>query len=137
MASLLLLQALSSLCTWQELWQTKPLVCGAQESYSAVEGEVPVPSFKLSSCLDWEPPFSLHSLTRTWKTRNNILLAAKEDSWAETCLTKVFVPLGTEESLTTPISFLTLLYCAVNPHSLGKARAVEKRTGRVFSVSGL
>lgn len=131
MASLLLLQALSSLCTWQELWQTQPLVCGAQESYSAVE--VPVPSFKL----DWEPPFSLCSLTRTWKTRNNILLAAKEDSWAETCLTKVFVPLGTEESLTTPINFLTLLYSAVNPCSLGKAKVVEKRTGRAFSVTGL
>lgn len=110
-------------------------MCGAQGLYSAVKGKVPVPSSKLSSCLDWEPPFFLCSLTRTWKT-NNILLAAKDDNWGETRLTKVFVLLGTEESLTTSISFLTLLYSAVHPCSRGKARVVEKRIGRVFQLVG-
>lgn len=99
MASLLLLQALSSLCMWPELWQTTPPVRAAQEPSSAVwEGETPVLPAKLSSYLGWEPPFSL-SFNWGLEDEETTCCWLPKTSWAETRLTEVFVLLGTEESL--------------------------------------
>lgn len=140
MASLLLLQDLSSLCMWPELWQTTRPVRAAQEPYSAVwEGEPPVLPAKLSSCLGWEPPSSLRPLTRAWKANKQPVAGCQRSAGlrhASLPASPVFVLLGTEESLTTPINLLTLLYSAVNPCSPGKARAAD-RIGRACSASGL
>lgn len=75
-------------------------MCGAQEPYSVV--------------LELGPG----------RRRHNILVAAKEDNWAESHLTKVFVLLGTEESLTHELPPRSLLCCS--PLRLGKARVERK-----------
>lgn len=103
------------------------------------EGEVPVPSSKLSSCLDRAPPFSLCSLTRTWKTKKQHIAGRQGRSAGQRNTSPVFALPGTEKSWTIPISFLSLLYSAVlTPASLGKARVVGGGQNRknLFSQMG-
>lgn len=110
--------------------------CGAQELHPAVrEGEVPVPSFKFSSYLDQEPPFSLCSLTRTWKMKKQHIVGRQGRSTGLRNTSPKSLRFLEQRNLwSPPISCLTRIYSAVlTPASLRKARVVEK-TGRVCLV---
>lgn len=125
-------QALSSLCRWH-------LVCANQEPHPAVaENKVPAhcPTPVRTSTFSVlfnkaGPGRQKRKMTYCWLPRKTY--------WTEAHLTDVFVFLGIEESLNIPVSFYSLPYpslpCCVNPYCLGKARVVEKGTGRACSVS--
>lgn len=99
MISVFSFQALSSHCFGKTYSKPNPPVCGAQEPQPAAgEGEVPIPSSKLSSYLDWELPFALCSLNQDLENEEIAYWwLPRKINGTEAPLTKVFVLLGTEE----------------------------------------
>lgn len=63
-----------------------------------LEGEVPIPSSKLSSYLDWELPFALCSLNQDLENEEIAYWwLLRKINRTEAPVTKVFMLLGTEE----------------------------------------